>query len=34
MDIVPRERDATIDAVLIFTPKTRTGRIRKATLKG
>jgi uncharacterized protein (DUF1800 family) len=31
---VMQERDANADAVLIFTPKTRAGRVRKATLRG
>ena len=34
MDIVLQKRDATVDAVLIFTPRIRTRRVRKATLKG
>jgi len=31
---VIQERDANADTILIFTPKTRSGRIRKAILKG
>jgi hypothetical protein len=31
---VQQENDVTMDTVLVFTPRTKAGRIRKVTLKG